>query len=251
MCSSITALSCNLLLPYPGGGAPEEAFRSSGSGFANAENPLQNPPIDPSVSVSSELSVSIALPESGFPIRLTYETAEANVVGGGIRISNSEEVQWTLADDSLGQTNGTVELRYIIDELACEGIPNLCHEVITEQFVITQSPTSNQLSISSPVTVPVILQCATCESLSCVELIPLSVGCRTCEQPASCAQLYDQCYAPGASEEASEAAALFNAFLSQDGTLWTNRGSCIEGEILCNRVLEGGSCNFDPNAGGS
>ena len=93
--------------------------------------------------------------------------------------------------------------------------------------------------MSPPVEVPVILQCSTCESASCLDLLPAG-SCMTCAQPDVCATLYETCFAPGMPGEAQ--ASTFEAFLGTSGALWASAQSCAQGEALCQGVLDGGSC---------
>ncbi|RMG98692.1 MAG: hypothetical protein D6705_05340, partial [Deltaproteobacteria bacterium] len=108
--------ACALLEPYPGGGDPAEALQKDGAGPTGGtpQDPLIDPPTDTSVSVVSEISCPddtdkgcvLALPGTGFPVHLSFVAQAGNVVGGGIRIEGSNEVQWTLLADVMGEVSG-------------------------------------------------------------------------------------------------------------------------------------------------
>jgi hypothetical protein len=237
---------CSLLQPYPGGGDPADAFTKSGGGLENGEDPLLDPPTDDSVSVVArsdyEPAVTVALPGTGFPIRLAFTAPNRNVVGGGIRLPGSDEVQWTFTSGVQDQNAGDIDFTYLLPMNACEDVSNLCYDIVTEQFAVAQQ-TDGSYAVSEPVEVIVVLQCATCTSLSCLETLPPGV-CKECTQPDACKQLYDVCYAPGAPSAGTDTAKLFDIFLGENGILWSGAEGCFQGDGLCQAVLDSGGCDL-------
>lgn len=231
---------CALLVPYPGGEDPASVFLPSNSpGFPNGESPLVDPEVDPTVTAASLIDVAVALPGAAFPISLEFEASNSNVVGGGIRFPGSDEVQWTFVEGVSGLMMGELHFGYVIAEEACDEVANLCHEIVTEQFAVSQ--VDGVFHVSEPVEVPVVLQCATCESASCLDVLPPG-ECKTCPQPDVCIELYDTCFAPG--QPGEEQADTFEAFLGEDGVLWTSELACQQGQALCQGMLDSGSCDL-------
>jgi hypothetical protein len=229
---------CTLLLPYPGGGDPAEVFLpESAPGFPDAQAPLVDPLTDLSVSAQSLIDVGLALPGAAFNIHLSFQAINQNVVGGGIRFPGSDEVQWTFIQGVTGLESGELRFAYVLANDACEELTNLCHEIQTEQFAVSQI--GGEFLVSPPVKVPVVLQCATCDSQTCVELVPAG-QCKTCSQPEACVTVYEECFTPGAPAE--DQAGVFQAFLGEDGALWASAGTCVQGEALCQGLLEANSC---------
>ncbi len=244
------ALACGLLVPYPGGGDPLQAFTKAGSGIPGAEDPLIDPPTDDSVAVVSALVASVAVPGAGFPIELEFVAQNSNVVGGGIRLPGSDEVQWTLINGVLGQNAGTLSFSYVLPDDACEGLTNLCHPIQTEQFAVVQDSVTNELRVSEPVEVKVVLQCATCDSDSCIEELT-DIGemqqqavCRTCAWPEACQTLNEQCYAEGAPFAGTDEAEVYEVFMGPYGILWTSIDGCVSGEQLCEEMLLEDTCEI-------
>lgn len=235
-------LGCGLLLPYPGGGDPLDAFERDDSGIPNAEDPLLDPPTDDSVSVINNLDdIAVALAGASFPVSLNFQAPDRNVVGGGIRFEGSDEIQWTLISKIMGEQTGDVEFVYVVSAEACADVANLCHEVSAEEFVITQR--GAEFYVSKPIEISVVLQCATCTSTSCVDVLPPG-SCQECGQPDACSMLFDDCYGPGAPWEGTSEANVFEQFLGPDGSMWKGQHTCAEGEALCEVFLEDGRCEF-------
>ncbi len=239
----VTGLGCSLLLPYPGGGDPAEAFSVDGEGgIPDAEEPLLDPPTDDSVNVINNLDdIVVAVPGAAFPISINFQAPGENVVGGGIRFEGSDEVQWTLLNGVMGQATGDVDFSYVVAPDACDDVSNLCHEVAAEQFAVTD--VGGQFQVSEAIEVTVVLQCATCTSTSCVDILPPG-SCQECKQPDSCQMVYDNCYGPGAPFEGTSEENVFLQFLGPDGSLWKGAETCVEGEALCDLFLEDGRCEF-------
>ena len=91
--------------------------------------------------------------------------------------------------------------------------------------------------VSPPVDVTVVLQCATCESDSCIELLPEG-SCAFCQQPEICRDLFELCYAPGRPKEGTDEADGFENFLSEKGIAWTTMAGCSAGKKACENTLE-------------
>lgn len=234
------AFGCSLLLPYPGGGDPVEVFLPDNApGFPDPQDPLIDPQTDLSVQADSLIDVGVAIPGSAFPIHLSFDAPNLNVVGGGIRFPGSDEVQWTFIEGVSGLEAGELRFGYVLADDACDEVANLCHEILTEQFAVSQ--VDGEFLISRPVEVRVVLQCATCESQSCVELLPAD-ECKTCTQPQACVDVYEMCFAPGMPGE--DQAETFETFLGEDGALWSSAGTCAQGQALCEGLLEASSCEL-------
>ena len=235
-------LSCGLLLPYPGGGDPADAFSLPDSGIPNAEEPLDNPPTDEDVNVINNFDdVVVAVPGGAFPVSLNFQAPNQNVVGGGIRFEGSDEVQWTLLNTVMGQTTGDVAFSYVVSPDACGDVANLCYEIPAEQFAITN--VGGEFRISEPIAVTVVLQCATCTSTSCLDILPPG-SCQECSQPDACKQVFDACYSEGSPWEGTAEENVFNQFLGLQGSLWKSAETCVEGEALCELFLEEDRCEF-------
>ena len=231
---------CSLLLPYPGGEDPAEVFLPENApGFPDPQAPLVDPKTDPSVTAQSLIDVALALPGSAFNIHLSFQAPNQNVVGGGIRFPGSDAVQWTFIQGVSGLDSGELRFAYVLADDACDDVANLCHEIQTEQFAVSQI--GGEFLVSEPVPVRVVLQCATCDSQSCLQVVPAG-QCKTCSQPEACVTVYDECFAPGAPAE--DQAGVFEAFLGADGALWASAGTCAQGEALCEGLLEANSCDL-------
>ncbi len=235
------ACACVLLEPYPGGGDPGDALAKGQAGPPGmAQDPLVDPPEDPSVMVLNAINCPadpdkgcvLALPGTGFPVHLTFNAPAANVIGGGISVEGSNEVQWTLLGDVSGQTAGDIQFSYLLPDDVCDGIPNLCHVIETKQFAVT-----SDLKVSKPVVVKVVLQCASCDSASCQQALPAN-ACQECVQPDTCKMLGDVCFAPGKPGENTDAETIYDAFLDEDGALWSSEMGCAQGEPICQKALD-------------
>ena len=239
----VTGASCSLLTPYPGGGSPRKVFTSGDSGIEGGEEePLLDPPTDSSVSVLNNLEdVVVALPGASFPVSLNFQAPDRNVVGGGIRFQGSDEIQWTLLERVMGEQTGDVDFAYVVDPDACEDLSNLCHEVSAEEFVVTER--GNEFAVSEPIEITVVLQCATCDSTSCVDALPPGT-CQECVRPDTCDDVYQNCFAPGAPYEGTSEATVFENFFGDQGVLWRSAATCVEGEVLCDFLLEEDRCEF-------
>jgi len=240
---SLVGASCSLLQPYPGGGEPARAFTSGDSGIdGGEEEPLLDPPTDDSVSVINNLDdVVVALPGASFPISLNFQAPMRNVVGGGIRFQGSDEIQWTLLERVMQEQTGDVDFAYVMAGDACDGLSNLCHEVDAEQFVVTEL--GNDFAVSEAIAVTVVLQCATCDSTSCVAALPPGT-CQECVRPDACSDVFNNCFAGGAPYEGTSEAILFDNFFGEQGVLWRSAATCVEGEALCDLLIEEDRCEF-------
>jgi hypothetical protein len=231
-------IGCKLLEPYPGGGDPGDALAAGpddGSPFDTGmpQEPLQDPPIDPTITVSPASEATIAIPGSAFLVDLTFIADNRNVVGGGIKFPGSDEVQWTLIDGLEGEANGQIQFGYVVDANVCKDIPNLCHAIETTQFAVGRDGNDFVVSEGKPVTV--VLQCATCESPSCEQLLPPGT-CFFCVQPQSCRDYFDRCLAEGMPNAGSDEEDLFNTFFGPDGILWSTAEGCAVGEDTCDKA---------------
>jgi hypothetical protein len=235
------AIGCKLLEPYPGGGDPGDALAAGpmmGSPFDTGEpqEPLDDPPVDNSITISNRASdPTLAIPGAAFLVDLSFIATNRNVVGGGIRFPGSDEVQWTLIDALRDQENGNIQFGYVVDKNICDDIPNLCHEIVTEQFAVGQNGDEFVVSPGKPVRV--VLQCATCESDSCEELLPPGT-CFFCAQPQICVDYFDRCLAEGMPNAGSDEEDLFNTFFGEDGILWSTAEGCAVGEKTCEDAQE-------------
>jgi hypothetical protein len=242
LAAPLLGFGCGLLVPYPGGGDAIEVFILGSSGIPDSQDPLINPPTDHDVNVLNNLGdVAVALPGASFPVSLNFQAEDRNVVGGGIRFEGSEEIQWTLLNKVQGEQTGDVEFTYVVDSAACEDLSSLCHEVKAEEFVITQR--ENEFHVSVPIDVDIVLQCATCDSTSCIEVLPPGT-CMECAQPVVCQDLYDTCYGEGAPFEDTPEANVYEQFLGLNGSMWRGATTCVEGEALCAAFLEEDRCEF-------
>jgi hypothetical protein len=234
---------CTLLHPYPGDGDPREALVDhQGSGLPDPEQPLLDPPTDPDVSVLNNLEdVVVALPGGTIPVSLDFQAPARNVLGGGIRFEGTQEIQWTILERVRGEQSGDVEFGYVVAKDACEDLANLCHEIAAEEFVVTDR--GGEIHVSAPLPVTIVLQCATCDSQSCLESLPAG-ACQQCVQPEACKELYLACYGPGAPNEGTSDADVFEQFLGEDGSLWKSEQTCFEGAGLCEAFLEDMRCAF-------
>lgn len=237
-----------MLDPYPGGGNPADALSDNGGGSGSSfdrgeeQEPLFDPAIDSSVTVNSRLKKVVAIPGSAFTIDLGFVAQNENVVGGGIQFPGSEEVQWTFIEGLEGMGDGQIQFGYVVAREVCEGIPNLCHPIMTKQFAVARNPGGGDIDgdgtkdgeyvVSKPDDVLVILQCATCESKSCQELLEPQ-DCFYCGQPEVCSQYFDRCLAEGKPNAGTDEADLFETFFGEAGVLWSNAGSCASGEKAC------------------
>lgn len=234
------AIGCKLLEPYPGGGDPADALGegpSEGSPFDTGEpqEPLVDPPIDTSIKVASNVEIALAIPGSAFLVDLTFIADNSNVVGGGIQFPGSDEVQWTLIEGLDMTMTGDIQFGYVVDADVCAGIPNLCHEILTTQFAVGQN--GSEFVVSPGVEVPVVLQCATCDSQSCEDLLPPGT-CFFCAQPQICRDYFDRCLAEGQPNAGSDEEELFTTFFGTDGILWSTAEGCAVGENTCERAQE-------------
>ena len=246
------AWGCTLLTPYPGGGSPAGAISGSRPGgespfdVGEERTPLVDPATDDSLSVSSNNDPAVAIPGSAFLIDLNFVAPEGNVVGGGIKFPGSDEIQWTFIEGLEGSTGmDPITFGYVTEVEICEDLPNLCHELVTEQFAVARNVAADgdvdgdgnsdgEFVVSPPVEVRVVLQCATCESQSCLDVLPAGT-CQTCAQPEVCQEYYERCLAPGQPNADSDEAKLFENFLGTNGVLWSTRDGCAQGEVLCSR----------------
>jgi len=229
------AIGCKLLEPYPGGGDPADALAAgpmTGSPFdtGDPQEPLEDPPVDKSIKISSNVEVALAIPGSAFLVDLAYIAENRNVVGGGIKFPGSDEVQWTLIESLRDTENGDIKFGYVVDASVCDDIPNLCHEITTTQFAVGQN--GDEFVVSEGEEVKVVLQCATCESQSCEDLLPPGT-CFYCAQPPVCVDYFDRCLAEGMPNAGSDEERLFDAFFGVDGILWSTADGCAVGEQTC------------------
>lgn len=236
--------ACQFLEEYPGASSSIEAqldqdFQQEGLGPIDGAKmtPLVDPPTDGNVVVRNLLEAKESvLPGYPFNISLEFLSYAPNVVGGGIRLPGSDEVQWTFLYET-PQTSGAFEFSFVLGPEACQNIPPLCHEFVTEQFAITQ--TNGVFAISRAVKVPVVLQCASCQSVSCINLLEAGT-CRACGQPDECAAYWDRCFARGKPEENSDVAPFFDLFMGRDGSLWSTSETCAQGKSICTTGLQKG-----------
>nr|MCH9683330.1 hypothetical protein [Deltaproteobacteria bacterium] len=239
-------VGCTLLNPYPGGEDPA-AVLASGSGESrfdrgDEQEPLVDPAVDPSISVTRNVVKVTAFPGSAFPINLDFDAPNMNVVGGGISFPSDEEVQWTFLEGLEGEATGTVSFGYVVDESICEGVANLCHEIKSKQFAVARNTVGDidgdgvedgEFVVSRPVEVTVILKCSTCESPSCQELLPEG-ECQSCAQPPVCDAYFDRCLDPLTNPDVTlEDVAFFEAIFGFEGALWTTPSACAAGEAAC------------------
>ncbi|MEM7152460.1 MAG: hypothetical protein AAF799_06425 [Myxococcota bacterium] len=235
---------CTLLTPYPGGEDPAEVLAGSGGGFEGGEGqePLVDPAEDPSIGVIRNLTKVVAHPGSAFPIDLEFDAPGMNVVGGGISFPGSDEVQWTFIEGLDGETTGNIRFGFVVDQDICGQVPNLCHEIKTQQFAVARNTvgdvdgdgqTDGDFVVSRPVEVTVVLQCSTCESPSCSELLPED-ECQSCAQPPVCDDYFARCLDPTTNPDVTDAdVAFFEGIFGPSGALWTTPAGCVAGEQAC------------------
>lgn len=249
------ALGCALLTPYPGGGDPNKALSDSGAGKGGSpfdtgdpQEPLFDPAIDDSVKVVSNVDKVVAIPGSSFVIDLAFIAENANVVGGGIQFPGSSEIQWTFIDGLEGLSSGDIRFGYVVDKNVCNGIPNLCHEITTTQFAVARNAGGGDVDgdgskdgefvVSPGKEVKVVLQCSTCDSESCQDLLPAG-ECFFCGQPDVCVEYFDRCLAEGQPNAMDESEVqLFDTLFGEDGILWSTRDGCVVGEGACSKAQE-------------
>jgi hypothetical protein len=245
------AMGCQLLTPYPGGGDPAKTIGDAGKGSGiegKAEDPLIDPEVDPTISVRSNADEPVlAIPGTAFLVDLDFIAPERNVVGGGIRFPGSNEVQWTFLN-SLVDDDGSMPIQfgYVVGKDVCDDVPNLCHEITTEQFAVARnlSGGGDDFVVSTPVEVEVVLMCATCDSKSCQDILPPG-KCQQCGQPQACRDYYERCLAEGQPNEGTKEADLFETFFGPQGILWTVAAGCAAGARACEDAEEVGEGDPD------
>lgn len=238
-------LGCSLLTPYPGGGNPAEILgNGSGGGVEGGEEePLVDPAVDSSINIIPAETKVVAHPGSAFLIDLDFGAPGMNVVGGGISFPGSDEVQWTFIEGTDGEAMGNIRFGYVVDQDICSEVPNLCHEILTEQFAVARNEGGGDVDgdgtpdgefvVSRPVEVTVILQCSTCESPSCAELLPED-ECQSCAQPPICEEYFVRCLDPAMNPNVTtEDVAFFEGIFGPSGALWTTPAGCVAGEQAC------------------
>lgn len=252
---------CTLLTPYPGGEDPAEVL-GEGAGTiegGSEQEPLVDPAIDTSIAVTRNVTTVVAHPGSAFPVDLNFDAPGMNVVGGGISFPGSDEVQWTFIEGLEGETTGAITFGYVVDQEICGRVPDLCHEIRTEQFAVARNTVGDvdgdgqsdgEFVVSGPVEVTVVLQCASCESPSCMEVLPEG-ECKSCAQPDACSDYFGLCLDPATNPDVTEAdAAFFDTIFGSGGALWTTPSGCAAGEQACEGALaEGDTCRLGGGAG--
>ncbi len=264
----LAGVGCGLLTPYPGGGNPASLLADSrGPGGGSpiecvvdgmcepADEPLVDPATDDSIALDSNEETLIAFPGEAFTIDLSFIAQNSNVVGGGIKFPGSDEIQWTFIDGLEGLGSGDIRFGYVVENDICDKVPPLCHEIPTEQFAVARNVVGDvdgdgendgEFVVSPPVTVPVVLKCASCESPSCREIDALAGECQACSQPQECQEVFNLCFAEGRPKAGSEEAANFQLFFGGDGLAWKSGTVCVKPEDggpspadeLCANVLE-------------
>lgn len=258
-------LGCTLLDPYPGGKDPASVLAGSGVGGSTfdqgeGQEPLVDPAEDASIGVIRNLTKVVAHPGSAFPIDLDFDAPGMNVVGGGISFEGSDEVQWTFIGDLEGEVMGNIRFGFVVDEAICSQVPSLCHEIKTQQFAVARNTKGDvdgdgeddgEFVVSRPVEVTVVLQCSTCESPSCQELLPAE-ECQSCGQPEVCQAYFDRCLDPTANPDVSaEDVAFFEGIFGLNGALWTTPSGCVAGEQACTGAeADGMECSLGGGDGG-
>lgn len=262
-------LGCSLLAPYPGGEDPGQVLGdgASGSSFDRGEGQeaLVDPAEDASIGLIRNLTTVVAYPGSAFPIDLRFDASDMNVVGGGISFPGSDEVQWTFIEGLEGQTTGDISFGFVVDQAICGEVPNLCHEIKTQQFAVARNTRGDvdgdgqadgEFVVSRPVEVTVVLQCATCESPSCSELLPEG-ECQSCSQPDACRSYFERCLDPTTNPDVSaEDEAFFDSVFGVKGALWTTPSGCAAGESACEGAEadagpDGDECSLGGGDGGA
>jgi hypothetical protein len=245
----LAVLGCQLLTPYPGGGDPADALAGSGGEDGTFDEgmtrgPLFDPAIDVSIKVTSNVDDVIAIPGSAFTIDLSFIADNANVVGGGVQFPGSDEIQWTFIDGLEGMTSGDMLFGYVVAKEVCADIPNLCHPIETTQFAVARNTKGDvdgdgkddgEFVVSPGKEVTVVLQCATCDSKSCQDLLPIG-ECFFCPQPDVCGDYFDRCLAEGQPNFDTAEADLFSALFGTEGILWSTRDGCAIGEGACEKA---------------
>jgi hypothetical protein len=247
---ALAGWGCALLDPYPGGGDPKKVIGDPNNGkFQGGEEqqPLFDPAIDDSVVINSRLQRVVAIPGSAFTVDLGFIAQNDNVVGGGIQWPGSDEVQWTFIEGLEGLSEGDIQFGYVVAREVCGQIPNLCHAIETKQFAVARNngggdvdgngTQDGEFVVSAPEDVTVIVQCATCESQSCQDLLD-PADCFYCVQPDVCVDYFDRCLAEGRPNAGTDEADLFETFFGPDGVLWSSMGSCASGEAACEKAQE-------------
>jgi hypothetical protein len=248
---ALGGVGCALLTPYPGGGDPVDAIvegaGSSPFDTGDSRDPLFDPAIDDSVSIVSNIDTVIAIPGSAFTIDLSFVAENSNVVGGGIQFPGSDEVQWTFIDGLEGMASGDIRFGYVVAKEVCNDIPNLCHEIITTQFAVARNEGGGDIDgdgardgefvVSPGKEVTVVLQCATCDSQSCQDLLPPE-ECFFCGQPEVCGDYFDRCLAEGQPNFGMSEADLFDSLFGENGILWSSVAGCSLGEAACENAQE-------------
>jgi hypothetical protein len=241
-------MGCALLEAYPGGGDPAQALIDSSSTFDGGEGqePLVDPATDSSISVTRNVTQVVAHPGSAFPIDIDFDAPGMNVVGGGIQFPGSNEVQWTFIQGLEGSTTGSIRFGFVVDESVCDEIPKLCHEIATKQFAVARNVTGDvdgdgqmdgEFVVSEAVEVSVILQCSTCESPSCAELLPEG-DCSQCAQPLECRDYFEQCLDPINNPDVTDDdVQFFDVIFGTKGALWTTAAGCAAGKNACDEAL--------------
>ncbi len=257
-------VGCTLLEPYPGGKEPGAVLAGSGRGDGpfdrgEGQEPLVDPAEDPTIGVTRNITKVVAHPGSAFPIDIDFDAPGMNVVGGGISFNGSDEVQWTFIQGLDGNATGNIKFGYVVDEAICSQVPSLCHEIQTEQFAVARNTKGDvdgdgeddgEFVVSRPVEVTVVLQCSTCESPSCQELLP-EAECQSCAQPPVCQAYFDRCLDPASNPDvSSEDVAFFEGIFGPEGALWTTPSGCVAGEQACEGAeAEGEECNLGGGEG--
>ena len=244
-------LGCTLLDPYPGGNIPGKLLNDSVNDNTfdqgSVQEPLVDPAIDDSIRVTRNLTEVLAHPGDAFPIDLRFDAENMNVVGGGIQFPGSNEVQWTFIEGLKGESIGDIRFGFVVEKDICKDVPNLCHELKTKQFAVAENPGGGDVDgdgkddgsfvVSPPVEVTVVLICATCESPSCLELLPPG-ECQQCAQSPECGEYFDTCLDPELYPDVTdEDVDLFNGIFGSSGVLWSTRDGCALGENLCGGAL--------------
>ena len=245
---ALASSACTLLEPYPGGDDAEAQLINSvqhDGGIVGSDlQILQDPNSDLTVTVKSRLLAPPVASEQGiFPIQLGFSAPNANVVGGGIRLPGTDEVQWTFLNDVAGLKQGELNFAFSVGSLSCSDVTALCRELVTEQFAVTRNTVTGDFEVSLPVEQPIVLKCASCQSKSCTEI--LAPGqCIECNQPQSCVDLYNSCYAPGMpkADATNEVNTYFKLF-GPEGIFWITDEHCLAGEPLCREIITG-NCEF-------
>lgn len=248
----LLGIGCALLESYPGGEDPGKALadafdpKKSIMG-GDPQEPLVDPAIDDTITVIANIRRVLAFPGEAFLIDLEFSAENSNVVGGGIQFPGSNEVQWTFIQGLEGMDRGAIQFAYVVDTNVCTEVPNLCHLLATNQFAVARNVTGDvdgdgvedgDFVVSKPADVDVILQCATCESPSCQDVLEAG-ECSQCGQPAECRQYFEACLdpevIPGVTQEDVD---FFNSVFGPNGALWTSPNGCAAGEALCNGAYD-------------